>query len=118
MADGFRTIQLRLDEAEVGDRRGFGHAVSLGDWNAGEGCEPARKFRREWRSARFHCADAMLLREKTLLGSVTKGIHRRRYKRQIGDVLARDDLADLLHVEAQHEDERAPYYKNGIVQNI
>src|SRR5437764_12964486 len=46
VADGVGTVAVGLDEADVGDGRGFGHAVSLGDLDAGQFGEAARELGR------------------------------------------------------------------------
>ena len=53
MADGVGTVERGFEKADVGDGRGFGHAVSLTDENVGEGGEAAGKFGSEWRRARI-----------------------------------------------------------------
>src|SRR3954471_19928334 len=102
VADGVGAVAVGLDEAHVGDGRGFGHAVSLGDLDAGEFGEAARELGRERRGAGFGVAHMMVARELAGFRGVAEGVHHRWDHGEPGDALARDEVAGAVHVEARH----------------
>ena len=68
MADRVRAIKLGFEKADVRDRRGFSHAVTLAYRNVSESGKSARKFWSEWRSAGLDPGNAMIARELARLG--------------------------------------------------
>src|SRR5579862_7037380 len=81
VSDGIGAIERGFKEADVGDRRGFGHAVSLAHRDAGEGGETARQFGRERRGARFYPLHFVFAGELAGFGSLAQCIHRWRNQR-------------------------------------
>ena len=92
--------------ANMGDGRGFGHSVSLIDEDAGEVGHAASQFGSERRGAGFDPADFVILGEDAGFGGLAKRVDGGRDHGHHGDAFLDQKSAQLLHVEARHQNER------------
>ena len=92
--------------ADVGHRRSFGHAVSLIDADAGEAGEAAGKFGSEWRGAGLDPANFVIFGEDAGFGGLAQRIDGGRDHGHHGDAFLNQKSAQLLQIEAGHQNER------------
>ena len=85
MADGVWTIELRFEKSDVGDGRGFGHAVSLAYQDVGQIGEAAREIGSERRGAGLYPRNLMVTGKLAGFGGLAESIHGGWDKRHGGD---------------------------------
>ncbi len=107
LSDGGGTVHLWwTGVSDVGDRRSLGHAVSLDDANAGETGQAPGKFGSERRGTGLDPANFVILWEDASFGGLAKRIDGWRDYGHHGDAFLNQKSAQLLHVEARHQNER------------
>ena len=109
LANGGGPVHLRrIEIADVRHGRGFGHAVSLVDGDAGEIGETAREFGGKRRGAAFDPADFVVGGKFARLRHLAERVDGGRDHRHEGDVFLHHQRAKFLHVEAGHQHRAAP----------
>ena len=91
--------------ADMGDGGSFGHAVALGDDDAGEVGKATGKLGSERRGAGLDPADFVVLGENAGLDGLAERIDGGRDREHHGDVFRDQESTQFLHVKARHQNE-------------
>ena len=119
LAYGFGFVKFGgFKVADVGHRRGFGHAVSLADQDTGESGETARQLGSEGSGAGLHPAKAVVLGKLPSFGHLSQGVESWRHGWHGGDVLGDEKPEQLRHVEARQQDDGRPQDQPGIEHDV
>src|SRR5229473_718264 len=107
LSNGSGAVHFRWsDVADVSDGRSFGHAVSLDDANAGEIGHASGEFGSERRGAALDPANFVILWEDASFGGLAERIDGGRDHGHHGDAFLKQKSAQLLGVEARHQNQR------------
>ena len=107
LSNGSGAVHFRWgDVADVSDGRGFGHAVALNDANAGEIGHATGEFGSEGRGTALDPVNLVILGEEAGFGGLAKRIDGWWDYGHHADAFLNQKSAQLLHVEARHQNER------------
>src|ERR1700676_3711262 len=118
MADRIRTIELWLQEADMGHRRGFGHTVSLAHQNVSKGGEAAGKIGSKGSGSGLDPVELMIARELAGLSRLTQGIESGWDQRHRGHCFVDEEFRHHRYVETRHQNNRRADNQGGIENHI